>query len=350
MTLTETAYWARRGIKYGSILLVVLILSRFAFMGVHWAYRSVFPKPPPPPEVKFQKLPSIVFDARFGPNGLSYTLELPKRDLPTFPTQVNVFFMPTPQASIANLTESKKMAQLLGFAPEDSKALSDVIYRFTNLNAPATLDINIVNKTLSLSYNLAEDPGLLSLRPRFDSDVINTARAFLTRANLYSEDLEKGGQEVEYLASGTEALTRVGSLSEANFVRVNFLRRDYEGLKVITPRNDRSTVWLLVSGETSGPRQVIAGEYHYFPIDEGQKSTYPIKSSMMAFEELKAGKAFIIAAPATGTTAIIRRVYLAYFDSGKPQQFLQPVVVFDGGDDSGFRAIVPAVTSEYYGR
>ncbi len=348
MTLTETAFWARRGIKYGSILLVVLIFARVVFMGGYWAYRQVFPKPPPKPEVTFGKLPAVTFDSRFSANSLGFTLSLPEGELPTFPGQVNVFFMPTPQASFADLTESKKIAQSLSFSPTGAP-LSDVIYRFTHRDVPATLDINIVNKTTSLSYNLSADPGLLTLKPRSEAEAINTARSFLTRGGLYPEDLQNGNQEVEYLASGTEALTRVGSLSEANFVRVNFLRRNYDGMRVITQRNDRSTVWLLVTGETSGPKQVIAGEYHYFPIDEGQKATYPVKTSKVAWEELQAGKGLVIAPPTTGNAATVRRVYLAYYDSGKPQQFLQPVVVFDGGDDSGFRAIVPAIAPEYYG-
>ncbi len=262
--------------------------------------------------------------------------------------------MPTPQSSFADLTESKTIAQALGFL-SDGTALSDTIYRFAHKDVPATLDINIVNKTLSLSYNLGEDSELLKQRLRSREEAITVARSYLGRADLFVEDLENGSQEVEFLASGPEALMRVGSLSEANFVRVNFLRRSYDGLPVITPRNDRGTVWLLVSGETSGARQVIAGEYHYFPIDEGQRATYPIKTPDSAFEELKMGKGFVIAAPKTGTSAVmntnavVRRVYIGYFDSGKPQQFLQPVYVFDGDEISGFRAIVPAVTNEYYG-
>lgn len=348
MTLTETAYWARRIIKYGSIILVSLVVAIFAWRGIYFAYRSIFPKPPPPPEVKFKTLPPLVYDSRVQP-ALAYKLETQQGEgLPVLPTQANVYFMPTPQASFLNLDEAVRIAQALGYSPTGTP-LSDVIYRFSHRDIPSVLDINIVNKTVSISYNLVADPSLLNLRPRSEAEAISTARSFLTRGGLLTTDLSQGKQEVEKLASGPEALVRVGSVSEANFVRVNFLRRNYDGLPIITSKVDRGNVWLLVSGETSGPRQVIAGEYHYFPIAEEQKSTYPIKTAEVAWEELQGGRGFIISPPVSGTSVTVRRVYLAYFDSGKPQQFLQPVVVFDGGDDSGFRAFVPAITPEYYG-
>lgn len=345
MTLTETAYWARRIIKYGSITLVSLIVAIFAWRGIYFVYRLAFPKPPPPPEVKFKTLPPLVYDSRVQP-ALTYKLETEKgEDLSTLPTQANVYFMPTPQSSLSSLDAAVQVAQALGYSPAGTP-LSDVIYRFSHRDTPSVLDINIVNKTASISYNLVEDPSLLALRPRSEAEAINVALSFLTRGGLLAQDLAQGRQEVEKMASGPEALVRVGSISEANFVRVNFLRRNYDGLPVIASKIDRGNVWLLVSGETSGPKQVIAGEYHYFPVAEEQRSTYPIKTAQVAWEELQAGKGFIISPPSSGTSVTIRRVSLAYYDSGKPQQFLQPVVVFDG--DGGFRAVVPAVVAEYY--
>ena len=345
MALTETAYHARQTIKFGAIFIVAAIALRFLWVGGFALYRTVFPPAPPPPEVKFNKLPALVFEPRSTTNQLTYNLEVPG-GLPTMPIQANVFFMPTPQASFLNLDESNRLAKALGFNSA-GLPLSEVIYRFDHTEIPASLDVNIVNKTVSLSYNLALDSALLSAKPRSNQEAISAARSFLSRGSLLVTDLELGRQELEFLKSSPEALTRVTSLSDANFVRVNFLRKNYDDLPVITSRIDRGTVWLLVTGESSGPKQVIAGEYHYFPVDEEQKSTYPIKTSTEAFEELKAGRGLTISPPSSGNAATIRRIYLGYYDSGKPQQYLQPVFVFDG--DREFRAIVPAVTSQYYG-
>lgn len=346
MTLTDTAFQARRAIKFGGIFLVSCVVLIFSFRTVHSIYRHFFPAPPPPPEVRFGKLPQLIFEQKPGIPPLTYTLQTPTSDLPKLPLQTYVYFMPTPQSSFLNLDDAAKTARSLDFTVPGT-ALSEVIYRFSQSNIPETLDINIVNKTLSLSYNLAQDPEPLSLHPRSNEEALAAVRSFLNRAGLLSSDLEQGKPTFENLQSGAEALLPANSLSSANFIRVNLWRQDYNNMQVITSRTNRSNVWFLVSGANSGPKQIIAGEYHYFPISEDQKSTYPLKTADAAWKQLQEGRGLIISGPTSGSQVVVRRVYIAYYDSGKVQQFLEPVVVFDG--DSGFRAIVPAVTDQWYG-
>ncbi len=346
MSLTETAFQTRRAIKFGTIFIVALISINIMWTVGYSAYRKIFPAPPPPPQDRFNKLPALIFDPKLAIPALTYTLQTPTGELPKFPTQVNVFFMPTPQSSFLSLDDANKIAKSLNFS-NSGVSLSEVIYRYTHTEVPATLDINIVNKTLSLSYNLAQDASLLNLHPKSDEDALAATRSFLNRASLLTPDLDQGKQTFDYLRTAPEALQTVGSLSDANFIRVNLWRKEYDDLPIITPRVDRSNVWFLVSGSSSTYKQIIAGEYHYFAISENQRSTYPIKTSKIAWDELQAGKGMIISTPSSTNQVVIRRVYLGYYDSGKVQQFLEPVVVFDG--DNGFRAIIPAVTNEWYG-
>lgn len=346
MSLTETAFQTRRIIKFGAIFIVALITLNISWTIVHSVYRRIFPAPPPPPEVRFNKLPVLIFDPKPTTPPLTYALQTPTGELPNFPTQANVYFMPTPQSSFLSLDDANKVARNLNFSIPGT-SLSEVIYRYTHPEVPTTLDINIVNKTLSLSYNLAQDSSLLNLHPKSDEDVLAATISFLNRASLLAPDLDQGKQTFEYLKTAPEALQTVSSLSDANFIRVNLWRRDYDNLPLITPRIDRSNVWFLVSGSSSTYKQIIAGEYHYFEINENQRSTYPIKTAQIAWDELQAGKGMVLSSPASTNQVIVRRVYLGYYDSGKVQQFLQPVVVFDG--DNSFRAIVPAVTDQWYG-
>jgi hypothetical protein len=90
----------------------------------------------------------------------------------------------------------------------------------------------------------------------------------------------------------------------------------------------------------------LAGEFHYLPIDQTRVSTYPIKTAAVAWEELKAGSGFIAQSPGEGNV-VVRRVYLANYDPNKFEEYVQPIIVFEG---DGFLAYVPAVTSEYYGQ
>ena len=68
--------------------------------------------------------------------------------------------------------------------------------------------------------------------------------------------------------------------------------------------------------------------------------------SRKAFEELKAGKAYIASISGESQNIVIRRIYLAYYDPGEATDFYQPIIVFEG--DNNFVAYLPAVSADYY--
>ena len=105
----------------------------------------------------------------------------------------------------------------------------------------------------------------------------------------------------------------------------------------------------MVSGIREKGRDIIAGEYHYFPIDETKLATYPIKTGSEAWQEFINGNYYSASFGTTidGNNIKIRKVYLAYYDPGVYTEFFQPIYVFEGDND--FVGYVPAVTSEYYG-
>jgi len=144
----------------------------------------------------------------------------------------------------------------------------------------------------------------------------------------------------------------VGALaqSEADVVKINLTRKDYDSLPARTASPLESNVWFIVGGSQDRNQQIIAGEYHYYKVDETQFSTYPIISPEDAYTALTSGKAFIAnqGLAKDGETMTIRKIYLAYYDSENPDEFYQPIYVFEG--DKGFMAYYPAVTSDYYGQ
>lgn len=345
-TLTETAYHARRIIKYGTILLILLIILRITWAVGYRVYRIIVPPKPPPPTVAFGRLPTLPFPEKER-GKFSFSLQTPTGELPEFPPSVNVYFMPQAAASFLDLDNATLITRRLGFTGE-SKALSETIYRFEHPSAPASIDMNIVNKTFSLNYNLSASPELLNVRPQSTQRALQAVHSFLSGAGLLPPDLASGEPKFEFIKVSPPNLVPAISLSEANFIRVNLFRQDYDGLPVLTPDRNKSNVWFFVSGSNSRGKQIIAGEYHYFPVDLERSATYPIKTAQQAWDELLEGGGYIASAPTSGESQItIRRVYLAYYDSGQAQEFLQPIVVFEGDDN--FSAYVPAVTAEYYG-
>ena len=131
--------------------------------------------------------------------------------------------------------------------------------------------------------------------------------------------------------------------------KMNFFRKSFDDLPSVTKNPDQANVWFMVSGSTEKGKEVVAGEFHHFPVEESNNSTYPIKDAQTAWEELSQGKASIakLGSNQNKKSITIRRIYLAYYDPPTSTDFYQPIVVFEG--DSGFVAYLPAVISDYYG-
>ena len=104
----------------------------------------------------------------------------------------------------------------------------------------------------------------------------------------------------------------------------------------------------MVSGIREKGRDIIAGEYHYFPVDETKLATYPIKTGDEAWQEFISGSYYPASFGTTndGDSIKIRKIYLAYYDPGVYMEFFQPVYVFEG--DQNLVGYVPAVTLEHY--
>lgn len=347
MNLTEAAYYSRNAIKYSILFLLFLVASRLLWEVGFGVYRRFVPPEPPAPQVAWGKLSSLPFSDKKDSSGLNFTLQTPTGELPKFSTIANVYFMPQKTSSFLDLDEATRIANNLGFTKNPQK-ISETIYRFDHKDLPSNLDINIVNKTFSVSYNLAADPELLNSRPRSTEEAQRAVTSFLSQAKLLPPDLENGQKTFDFLKPDPPNFSPALSLSEASFVRVNLFRAPYNDIPVLTPSAEGSNIWFLVAADRFGSSKVIAGEYHYFGVEEEQVSTYPIKTGQQAWEELKGGRGFIISPALSGKTDItIRRINLAYYDSGEPQGFLQPIVVFEGDDN--FVAYLPAVTDEFYG-
>lgn len=306
-------------------------------------YWYFFPPPPPPPTVAFGKLPKIPFPQGKSAEGLSFTLETPEGGLPEFFSQSVVYFMPKPSPTLSSLELATVKAFDMGFtsAPEE---ISQTLYRFKQKDNPATLEYDIASNTFSISYDLAQDASVLERIPPPPEVAASTIRSYLSSSDLLPEDLS-GPTSHEFLKIQEGNLVSALSQSDADLIKVHLFRKEYDDLPTVTARPGNANVWFMVSGDRERLKQVIAAEYHYFLVDEGQSSTYPIKTAEEAWSELQGNNAYI-AKLGSSSNVVIRRVYLAHYDPSIPSEFFQPVYVFEG---DGFTAYIPAVTLDYYG-
>lgn len=347
MSLTNISITSRKVIRYGIYLLIFLIVGRiFLNIGIK-IYKKIFPTPPPAPTVKYGKLVKVPFPKNGIMAKLTYSLETAEGGLPTnIPTQAKVYFMPKTSANLLSLDTAKGRATSLGFST-DVQQISDTIYKFKNPNYPTYLQMNIVTGTFSISYDLATDKSPIDLRPPVAEVAASGFRSFLSEANLLPPDLT-GSVMHDFLKISNGQLISAMSLSEANFVKVNLFRKNYDNLPSVTGNPNQSNVWAIISGARNQGQQIVASEYHYRAVDESQYSTYPIKTPAEAFTELQSGLAFIanLGLNKDGDSIKIRNIYLAYFDPNVISEYYQPIYIFEG--DNGFTAYLPAVTADYY--
>lgn len=348
-SLTRIAIAARKGIRYTIFAIIFLIVGKFLLDAGTAVYLQIFPPAPPPPTVKFGKLTKVSFPNNNITAKLNYTLETPTGGLPKdIPTQAKVFFMPKPASNLLALDTAKDKAKSLGFAGVPVQE-SDTLYKFPNSSYPSALEMNIVTGTFSISYDLAADRSPISTKPPAAEVAASEFRSVLSSANILPDDLN-GPTTHEFFKLSSGKLEGAISLSESDVVKINLFREDYDKIPAMTANPGESNVWAIISGSNAQGQQIIASEYHYYPVDKTQYSTYPIITPSEAFAQLQAGQAYIadLGLNKDGDSLKIRRMYLGYFDPESEADFYQPIYVFEG--DNGFIAYYPAVSPTYYGQ
>jgi len=350
-TLTLVAIKARKGIRYGIILLFAIIIGRLILIFAINTYKTLRPAPPPPPTVNFGRLTALPFpDLNIELPELEYTLDTPDGTLPVFPTQFNVYYMPQKTANLFSFDRMKQKASAFGFTGEPVQN-SETLYKFFHPNSPSTFTADIVYDTFSLSFNLAADSSPLDERAPDIETAKAAVRQQLQQAGSMPVDLE-GEVVSEFLRVEGQNLVRALALSDAELTKINLTRTPLTIKEVeypnVTANPKEGNVWFIVSGSRDRSKTLIAGEFRYFPVDLTRTETYPIKTAAQAFDDLKAGRGYIANLGLnTSGKVTIRRVFIAYYDPNIPYNFYQPVAVFSG--DGEFMAYVPLVTRDYYG-
>jgi len=341
--LSDVASISRKVIKYGGVFLVFLMVGR-VLLGMATTYwKSLYPDPPPPPDVKFGKLPKLLFPQREVPT-FSYILETRTGALPTtLPDQYKVYFMPIKKPSLLAYDTAKALANRLDFITEPKK-LSETEYRWDVSEAvDSSLTMNIITGSFVLDRKWQKDPAYETptLAPLLDSQASDKVYNLLSRLDLLEEDLQTGSSSVQPLKSDNGVLVEAPSASKAQFLRVNLYRADVDNTRTVSPTTDRGLVSAIIAFQREASRQLVRMEYNYFPVDLEQSASYPLIGVEEAWIRMQNGGGYVAQYPHGSEVVVVREVTLAYYDSDIPQQFLQPVYLFEG---DGFAGYVPAVS------
>jgi hypothetical protein len=262
--------------------------------------------------------------------------------------------MPQITANVLALDRAKEKANKLGFTADPVK-LTPEIYVWTDSKNPwRTITMNIYTGNFSISYTYLADQTLL-----VDKEVLNLKNSFVEARNfLEALGIDTNSLETvdninfqsdptigQYLKLSNSGFFPATSQSEADAVRINLPKKKLDDLPFVSVDPFILPVSFTFSGQRDETKRILLANYTNFPIEKEVLATYPLKSFNTALEALKEGSGFIASHSGKGSSVIIRKAYLAYFDSPLPQNFLQPVVVFEG--DNSFIAYVSAVSSEW---
>lgn len=342
-TLTEVSYYTRRIIKWGAVGFVVILIAPLLLRAVKKIYLALNPPPPPAPTVRYGKLPGIKFPAPIENYKPTFRLETIEGQLPVLPNVGRAYVVEINKSRLLELDRIKPKAKSLGFAGEPEK-IDEQTFKFIHPELPAEMKVNIISGGFSYVYDWTTDQRLFS-----GGDVPNGERAILEAKNFWQSlgllpaDINNGTAKFTYLAAQPPQLIPTISLSEANFIRVDMFRESKDGLRIVAAGGESSPVNITFSGAGERNKRVVEANYNYSKVIDGDFATYPLKSTARAWDELQQGGGYV--ARDAGPVVTVRKVSLGYYESEEPQEFLQPVFVFEG--DNGFVGYVGAVTGEY---
>lgn len=346
-SLTETAYYTRRGINVGIVAIILVFILRAAFSYLWELWLALNPPPAPPPTVAFDVLPMINFPESTSSATFRYSLETIDGKFPSFPKVYKVYFIPIGRENLQSKERAQELATKMGFDTNGSIITETTKEWIDPVNPLRKLRFNVATGNFLLKYDWANDPSLLENKELPDAEMTKTeAKNFLMNANLLPKELQNGKSLISFFSASVGSMIPAPSLSSADFVRIDYFRDNLDDVPLIGDRTDQSPFYLIFSGIKDEKRRVIQVGHTFWDIQKDNFATYPLRPVDEAWNDLISGSGYIANSGQPGTNlANIRKIYLAYYYSDNPTSFLQPLYVFEG--DKGFVAAVTAIAKNW---
>lgn len=343
-TLTETAYQTRKFINYAILTVIAYIILRIFWSIFSSVFITLFPPKAPPPNHAFGKLPAIAFPTPIASPTAQLTLQLEtiEGSVPRASESAIVYFMPKNPPNLLALTKATEFSRRLEFVKDPIQETKN-IYRWEDADAPLRmLRYDTVSKNFILRYQFERDMGLFAERTVPVEQVAKSeAKNMLQTYNLNQKDYENGSTIVQYLKLVGDKLVKTTSLNQSDSIRIDYFRAPIGNTPVVNAYPDEGLISFVFSGSKNTKKRILQFAYTYWPIDYQTTATYGLKPSSTAWSELQSGRGYIARYSTKGDVALVRKVYLAYYEAIEQQTYMQPVFVFEG--DDGFLAYVPAV-------
>lgn len=338
-TLSQASYDTKEILKWGGLFIAGLVIVVVFIQMFLILKNTFFPTPPAKPTVAFGKLNPQLFPASVTAKKLTYKINTLTGSLPAFDNQLKVFKIQTFTPDLLSLQNAKDKVSAAGFK-SDPTQISGTDYEWTNTDAAGLsqkINMNIVDNNFVLTSDFLTNQAALSGALSNEADSIKTATDYLNQINTLPADIDTNKTQASFFAIQNGTLVPATSFANANAVEVDFFQKDVNGLPIVYAQPNLSNLNVLV-----GPNGEILQAQYFYQTPTGESATYPVKSSNQAYQDLQNGIAYIASYDGASTTVSITDAFPAYYISSQTQNFLMPVIVFEGSDN--FTAYVPAVT------
>lgn len=338
-TLSSTTQMTRTILKWLGILISTTLVLMIIFRIASFIKSQI--TPPPPPNAAFGKLPPITFPANSSKESLSFSINTLTGSLPVLPDRAFAYKTIENKPQLLALSNASDKLSAIGFR-DNPISISPNVYQWSatdqDSNLPKKISLDIFSGNFNLSSPFLSDSNVLSSNnlPN-QTAAINAASSFLSSLESFPSDIDTNKNSAFLMAIKNGRLEATSSLSSTQVIRVSFFQKDLNGIPIVYPNPDSSTMNIYVSGGPSTP-QIVRADYFHQEI-ASSSATYPIISANDAFTKLKNGNAYIINDSGKDNISI-SKVFLAYYVSDQNQAYVMPIVVFLG---EGFTGYVSAV-------
>lgn len=337
MTLAKLTAETRIFLKIGGAGVVLIFLLFLIFQGASVVQKTFFPAPPAPPEEKFGKLSKVNFPEQdilvpeFRVNTVAGVL-------PSFPNQIRVYELVKNAPDITALSSARQKAASLGFT-QNEKQVNVNTYRWSNTSQNSFLLYNINSFNFSVDSDYLERGDFISGVITENEDITRLVSEFVQTLSANTSDIDFNKSSYSYFISSNNELREVPTLTNATFAKIFLYQNPIDNLSIYYPTTEPSLLYFTVGNNNS--LTVVEAAYDHFVANPSSSSTYAIKSTSEAFEDLKNGKGYILNQAESGAIDITD-VVLGYYLSRDPEQrYLLPIFVFSGKDN--FKAYVSAL-------
>lgn len=322
--------------KIATITAVVVLLLFLVFKGGTFIKNWIFPTPPTPADQKFGQLSPIAFPSS-SQSVPEYRINTVSGSLPFFATKINVYTLKKLEPNIIALQTGRTRTASLGYT-SNQQAISQSEYRWNKPSSSNSLFYNIVNLNFSVTSSFLNNPTLQILLPD-KGETTSSFTGFIDALGADRSDIDITTASFSYYTTNQGNFTLADSPSLSSVTRVDLFQNPVDKIPIYYPYPNFSTLYFIISNSIDNP-EVLEAKYTHFTPNLKSVSTYYLKTTDAAFEDLKNGKGYIVN-PTTDPVVDITEVSLGYYLSDDTNQtYLLPILVFGGKNN--FEAYVQA--------